>query len=166
MKAIRTTKDEVCDRTIIIKWEWVEDENCIVLFWNKTFVFFNKFLKIKQTDSCAFQQTHCVFQQTHCMIIVYKLPLEICIKFMEMCSLNKNWTPEKSDNPKDIIMFYTRSKHRHVHGTVEEPITTPLKITWPLFHRQNTISSSRKVRHLLQNYGIKFNKSTQNINKI
>ena len=32
MKAIRTTKDEVCDRTIIVKWEWVEDENCIVLF--------------------------------------------------------------------------------------------------------------------------------------
>ena len=46
--------------------------------------------EIKQTDSCAFQQTPCVFQQTHCMIIVYKLPLEISIKFMEMCSLNKN----------------------------------------------------------------------------
>ena len=30
--AIRTTKDEVCDRTIIFKWGWVEDENGIVLF--------------------------------------------------------------------------------------------------------------------------------------
>ena len=29
--SIGTTKDDVCDRTIIIKWEWVEEENCIVL---------------------------------------------------------------------------------------------------------------------------------------
>ena len=65
--------------------EWLEEENCIVLFWNnKINVLISSEIKqnlvflisseIKQLSSCF------SFQQTPCMIIVYKLPSEISIR--------------------------------------------------------------------------------------
>ena len=87
--------------------------------------------------------------------------LEISIKFMEMFSLQIE--PQTSDNPKDKLCFrlevntHTRAwDSRGTNNNANDDHVTS-------FPSAKQISSSRKVRHLLQNDGTKFNKSTQNI---
>ena len=89
--------------------------------------------------------------------------LEISIKFMEMCSLQIE--PQTSDNPKDKLCFRLEV-NTHTHTRAWDSRGTNNNVTddhVTSFPSAKQISSSRKVRHLLQNYGTKFNKSTQNI---
>ena len=80
---------------------------------------------------------------------------------MEMCSLQIE--PQTSDNPKDKLCFRlevnTHTRAWDSRGTnnnaTDDHVTS--------FPSAKQISSSRKVRHLLQNYGTKVHKTLLDI---